>query len=64
MKALYPNSKVYGIEHIKKLAEKSKKNIKKYSNKYDVKNIIIKHGDGRKGLINEAPFDFIHCGAG
>jgi len=55
---------VYGIEHIRQLAVKSKYNIKKYAQKYDTKSIHIYFGDGRKGLKKKMPFDFIHCGAG
>jgi len=64
MKALYPNSIVYGVEHIKQLAIRSKKSIKKYNKMYDIENIHIFYGDGRRGLKNNMPFDFIHCGAG
>lgn len=45
--------KVYGVEIVKELAEKSKQNIKKY------KNIKIYNRDGRKGLKATAPFDRI-----
>ena len=61
---LYPNAKIFGIEHIKALALWSKGNIAKYAKKLNLKNIKIIAADGRKGLPKEGPFDFIHCGAG
>jgi len=45
-------SKIYGIERIKQLAERSKKVLKR-------KNITIICGDGSKGLKEKAPFDRI-----
>jgi len=45
--------KVYGVEIVKELAEKSKTNIKGY------KNIKVYNRDGRKGLEEAAPFDRI-----
>jgi len=39
-------------------------NINKYNNKINLKNIEIISGDGRKGLPEKGPFDYIHCGAG
>ncbi|MEK6936303.1 MAG: protein-L-isoaspartate O-methyltransferase [Nanoarchaeota archaeon] len=47
------NSKIYGIERIKELAEKSMKVLKDY------KNIKVIYGNGSKGLKEEAPFDRI-----
>lgn len=64
MKALFPKSEVYGVEHIKELTEKSKENIDKFRERFDINKIKIIHGDGRKGLKQQKPFDFIHCGAG
>lgn len=46
-------SKVYGIEKIKELAEKSKQNLKDYP---DVK---VYNRNGNKGLPSESPFDRI-----
>ena len=46
------NSRIYGIERIKTLAEKSRKTIKN-------KNIKIIHRDGSNGLKESAPFDRI-----
>ena len=64
MKALFPNSEVYGVEHMKELAEKSRENIAKFVKRFDIEKIKIIHSDGRKGLKQKQPFDFIHCGAG
>ena len=50
---LSKNSKIYGVERIKELAESSQKILK------NKKNIQIIHGDGSKGLKKEAPFDKI-----
>ncbi len=47
------NSEIYGIERVKKLAERSKKVLE------DNKNIIVIHGDGSKGVPDKAPFDRI-----
>ena len=52
MNEISKNSKIYGIERIKTIAEKSKKVIK-------AKNIKIICGDGSKGLEKFAPFDRI-----
>jgi protein-L-isoaspartate(D-aspartate) O-methyltransferase len=61
---LYPKAKIYGIEHIEKLAKWSFGNIRKYKNKINLKNIKIIAGDGRNGLPEIGPFDYIHSGAG
>ncbi len=53
LSVLNPNGKIFGIERIKKLADKSKK-LLRYK-----KNISIINADGSKGLDNEAPFDRI-----
>lgn len=45
--------KVFGVEIVKELAEKSKTNIKAY------KNVKVYNKDGRKGLEEAAPFDRI-----
>lgn len=45
--------KVYGIEIVKKLAEKSKRNLKEY------KNIKVYNKNGRLGLKEKAPFSAI-----
>jgi protein-L-isoaspartate(D-aspartate) O-methyltransferase len=50
---LSPNSKIYGVERIKALAERSQKVLS------DKKNIKILNKDGSKGLPGEAPFDRI-----
>jgi protein-L-isoaspartate(D-aspartate) O-methyltransferase len=47
------HGKVFGIERIKKLAEKSKRNLKNYTN------IKIHCGDGSKGFPKELSFDRI-----
>ena len=52
------NGKVFGIEIIKELAEKSKENLKSY------KNVEIKIGNGRLGLPEESPFNRILISAG
>ncbi len=48
-----PKGKIFGIERIKILAEKSKKALKDY------KNVKVIHKDGSKGLAKEKPFDRI-----
>jgi len=45
--------KVYGIEIVKKLAEKSKNNVKDY------RNIKVYNRDGRKGFIREKDATFV-----
>ena len=60
---MYPNAKVFGIEHIKPLAKWSLGNIAKYKTRITYKNVKIIAGDGRKGLPKEGPFDLIQCGA-
>lgn len=47
------NSEIYGVERIKKLAEKSRQSLG------GRKNIKVFHEDGSKGLKNKAPFDRI-----
>jgi len=47
------DSEIYGVERIKILVERSKKNLKNY------KNIKIFYGDGTKGLKEKSPFDRI-----
>ena len=47
------NSKIYGIEIIKELVDKSKKVLKQNNN------IYITQGDGSKGLPKKSPFDRI-----
>ncbi len=64
MKALFPKAEVYGVEHMKELAEKSMENIAKFANRFDTNKIHVIHGDGKKELVEHQPFDFIHCGAG
>jgi protein-L-isoaspartate O-methyltransferase len=49
---------------MKELADKSRENIAKFAKRFDIKKIKIIHGDGRKGLVEKQPFDYIHCGAG
>jgi len=46
---------VYSIEIIKKLAERARKDLKNLG--YD--NIVIRHGDGYKGIEEFAPYDAI-----
>lgn len=62
---LYPNSMVYGIEHIDKLVKDSIANVKKVPNfaKLLDKSVFLVVGDGLKGMENEQPFDYIHSGA-
>jgi len=50
---LSPNGKIFGIERIKELAEKSKKILG------DCKNIKVIHGNGFNGLKEEKSFDRI-----
>lgn len=52
-KIIGAKGKVYGVEIIPKLVERSKQNTKEY------RNIQIVSGDGRKGLEKAAPFDRI-----
>ena len=55
---------VVGIEHIKDLYDYGENNISKHhKNLLDNKKIELFLGDGRKGLINRAPYDCIHVGA-
>jgi protein-L-isoaspartate(D-aspartate) O-methyltransferase len=50
---LAKNLKIYGIERIKRIAEKSQEILK------DNKNIKIIHADGSNGLLNYSPYDRI-----
>ncbi|MEM0465551.1 MAG: protein-L-isoaspartate(D-aspartate) O-methyltransferase [Candidatus Pacearchaeota archaeon] len=50
---LSKNLKIFGVEIIKELYEKSKKNLKSF------KNIKVFNLDGTKGLLQESPFDRI-----
>ncbi len=52
---LSPKGKIFGIERIKELAEKSKKVLEKEN----IKNVQVIYGDGSKGLEKEKPFDRI-----
>ena len=52
---LVGDGKIYAIERHKKLANFAKKNL----DKLGIKNVKIIHGDGNKGLIENAPFDRI-----
>ena len=53
LKELIPQGKIYGIERIKEIAEKSQKILE------ENKNIQIIHGNGSKGLPEKSPFDRI-----
>ncbi len=50
---LSSKGKIFGVERIKELADKSQKLLEKY------KNVKVIHGDGSKGLKEEQPFDRI-----
>jgi len=52
------NGRVFGVEIIHELAEKSRKNLKEYEN------IKVHIGDGKVGIPEEAPFDEIIISAG
>ncbi len=52
------DGEVYGIEIVKELAERSKKNLKDYDN------IKVYHGNGADGIPEHAPFDRILISAG
>jgi protein-L-isoaspartate(D-aspartate) O-methyltransferase len=56
---------VYGIEHIPELVQKSITSIKATPDRelLDSGKLVIKEGDGRKGMPEFAPFDAIHVGA-
>ena len=59
------NGMVVGVDHIQELVDWSRQNMKK-DGKEDMLNkrsIMLVVGDGRKGFIEEAPFDAIHVGA-
>jgi len=56
--------KVIGIEHLEYLVNFSIKNISKnHSDMFKSKQLQIIQGDGRKGYIDESPYDCIHVGA-
>jgi len=56
--------KVYGVDHIEELVEKSKVNIAKHHKHFlDDGSITIVAEDGRTGLAKYAPYDVIHVGA-
>eukprot|EP01084_Bolivina_argentea_P126312 223678_1 len=58
--------KVVGIDHIKELVNLSIKNLSKsHKQLLNAKNVLMVHGDGRKGYPNKeyAPYDCIHVGA-
>jgi protein-L-isoaspartate(D-aspartate) O-methyltransferase len=50
---LNSHGKIIGIERLKMLVIKSREALRNY------KNVVVMHGDGTKGLIDEAPFDRI-----
>lgn len=55
---------VYGVEHIKQLADKSIENISRsHAELISSGRIVIIEADGRKGLPEHAPYDCIHVGA-
>ncbi|GES88411.1 protein-L-isoaspartate(D-aspartate) O-methyltransferase-like isoform X1 [Rhizophagus clarus] len=59
-----PEGKVVGIEHIKELVDMSRKNIQKDRPELlESQRVILVHGDGREGYLEEAPYDCIHVGA-
>lgn len=60
---MFPNAKIFGVEHIKELANWSIQNINKYENEINLRNIKVFSLDGRLGLPSKSPFDLIHCGA-
>jgi len=58
------SGKVIGIEHIPELVDMAIKNVKQdHPELLESKVLEFTVGDGRKGLISEAPFDAIHVGA-
>mmetsp|Transcript_13430 Transcript_13430/g.16698 ORF Transcript_13430/g.16698 Transcript_13430/m.16698 type:complete len:292 (-) Transcript_13430:272-1147(-) len=59
-----PTGRVIGIEHIKELADQSRKNLEKsHKDKLESGQIEIVHGDGRQGYEIGGPYDAIHIGA-
>lgn len=52
---LSPNGKIFGVERIKELVERSKKVLQEEN----IKNVQVIYGDGSKGLKEQAPFDRI-----
>ncbi|KAK2723010.1 protein-L-isoaspartate(D-aspartate) O-methyltransferase-like isoform X4 [Artemia franciscana] len=63
-KMVGPNGKVVGIDHIPALVNSSIENVRRDCPEY-LENGLIKlvAGDGRKGFLEEAPYDAIHVGA-
>ncbi len=60
----FNNFEIYGIEHVKELVKFSKRNIKEnYNYLIEGKFIQIYDKDGRDGLKEKSPFDFINVGA-
>ncbi len=57
------NSKVFGLDHIEDIVNFARNNISK-KNQYliDKKRVEFVKADGRKGYVEEAPFDVIHVG--
>ena len=54
---------VYGMEHIEDLITTAKANISKtHANLIDDGKIVLREGDGRKGLFEFAPYDAIMYG--
>lgn len=59
------DSKIYGLDHISKICEFAKKNIRKSHADYlETNKIEIVCGDGRKGWDKGAPYDVIYVGGG
>ncbi|KAG5668423.1 hypothetical protein PVAND_016363 [Polypedilum vanderplanki] len=59
-----PSGRVYGIDNSAELVKLSIENIKKDEPHFFTEGRIkIVQGDGRKGLMECAPFDVIYCGA-
>nr|XP_006812306.1 PREDICTED: protein-L-isoaspartate(D-aspartate) O-methyltransferase-like isoform X1 [Saccoglossus kowalevskii] len=56
--------KAIGIDHIPEIVEESKKNVNRtHSQLVESGRLKLLAGDGRKGFLEEAPFDAIHVGA-
>ena len=60
-KIIEPKGQIYSIERHKNLAEKAKQHLKNLN----IKNIIIKIGDGSEGLKKYSPYDriYVTCAA-
>jgi len=58
-----PQGKVLGVEHLEELVRDSERNIATERNRILDRTVVLRHGDGRLGDAEHAPYTAIHVGA-